>query len=59
VLLCASAPAYREFYASPDGFAVIVFGALMALGGMAIIDRLGRLPTEERVLGDAGGGAAR
>jgi tight adherence protein B len=51
VLLCSSAPAYREFYASPPGFAVIVLGAFMALGGMALIERLGRLPAEERVLG--------
>lgn len=57
VLLCASAPAYRQFYGSPAGFAVIVIGAAMALGGMVIIDRLGRLSSEERVLGASGGGA--
>lgn len=54
VLLCSSSAPYREFYGSPAGWMIIAAGAAMALGGTAIIDRLGRLPAEERVL--AGGG---
>jgi tight adherence protein B len=50
VLLCSSSAPYREFYGSPGGWAVIAAGAVMALGGTAVIDRLGRLPAEERVL---------
>lgn len=56
VLLCSSAAPYRDFYASPAGWMVIAVGATMALGGTAVIDRLGRLPAEERVLA---GGAGR
>jgi Flp pilus assembly protein TadB len=56
ILLCSSAEPYREFYASPAGWMVIAAGAVMALGGTAVIDRFGRLPAEERVLA---GGAGR
>ncbi|MEW6474324.1 MAG: hypothetical protein AB1679_18890 [Actinomycetota bacterium] len=55
VLLCSSSPPYREFYASPGGWLVIATGAVMSLGGTVIIDRLGRLPAEERVLAGRGG----
>ena len=57
VLLCSSSPPYREFYASSGGWVVIALGAAMSLAGTVIIDRLGRLPTEERVF--AGRGASR
>lgn len=50
VLLCSSSPPYRDFYASGPGLVVIGVGAAMAVGGMAVIGRLGRLPTERRVL---------
>lgn len=49
VLLCASSVPYREFYGSAGGAVIIVFGAGMTLVGRAVIRRLGRLPTEERV----------
>src|SRR5207249_4258683 len=47
VLLCSSSPPYREFYASPGGWLVILVGAAMSLAGAIVIDRLGRLPVEE------------
>jgi tight adherence protein B len=50
VLLCSSSQAYREFYSTPRGALVIALGALMALAGMTIIGRLGRLSGEPRVL---------
>ncbi len=50
VLLCSSSDPYREFYSSPGGAVVIVIGTAMALAGMALIGRLGRLPGEPRVL---------
>lgn len=54
VLLCASSLPYREFYGSAGGTLVITLGAAMTLGGRAVIRRLGRLPTEERVLTGSG-----
>ena len=56
ILLCSSSPPYREFYRSPGGWLVIVVGAVMSLGGTVVIDRLGRLPAEERVIAGRGGG---
>jgi tight adherence protein B len=50
ILLCSSSEPYRDFYSTPRGAFVIVLGALMALAGMAMISRLGRLPSEPRVL---------
>lgn len=51
VILCASSPPFRDFYQSTAGIAVIIIGSAMSLGGLAVIGRLGRLPTETRVLG--------
>ena len=53
VALCVSAAAYRDFYRSAGGAVVVVLGGAMSLVGMAVLDRLGRLPTERRVLGAA------
>lgn len=50
VLLCSSSPPYRDFYSSGAGLMVIFVGSAMALAGMAVISRLGRLPVEHRVL---------
>lgn len=55
VLLCSTSAPYREFYASAGGVLVILTGSAMALGGMVLIGRLGRLPTEQRVLTVTGG----
>ncbi|MGH9011603.1 MAG: type II secretion system F family protein, partial [Acidimicrobiia bacterium] len=57
VLLCSSSAPYREFYAAPGGWLIIAIGAAMSLAGTILIDRLGRLPVEERVF--AGRGARR
>ncbi len=53
-LLCAFTPGYREFYASPLGWVVICFGGAMSVGGLLMISRLGRVPTEERILAAGG-----
>ena len=50
VLLCSTSEPYRDFYSSLGGLVVIVVGSGMALGGMTLIRRLGRLPIEDRVL---------
>ena len=52
-LLCSSTVGYREFYSTPAGWVVVLFGGLMALGGMLAINRLGVIPSEHRIL--AGG----
>lgn len=60
VLLTASQPAIRRFYATPAGAAVIVLAALMSLVGILIVYRLSRQPAEQRVLAGparAAGGA--
>lgn len=54
-LLCATTEGYRAFYASPAGWLVVSFGAMLATIGMVVITRLGHIPTEERIL--AGGGS--
>ncbi len=50
VLLCSTSEPYRDFYSSVGGLVVIVLGSVMAIGGMTLIRRLGRLPVEARVL---------
>ena len=42
---------FREFYSSPGGLLVVTVGAVMSLGGMALVARLGRDPVEPRVFG--------
>jgi tight adherence protein B len=60
VLLCSTSEPYRDFYSSVGGFVVIVVGSGMALAGMAMIRRLGRLAIESRVLATpVGGGVER
>ena len=55
VLLCARDGAFRDFYGTGAGLIVVAVGGAMSLGGMAVINRLGRQPVEERVFGAAGG----
>jgi len=43
--------AFRSFYRSSAGLAVVFLGGVMSLGGMWIAGRLGRQPDEPRVLG--------
>lgn len=60
VLLCSTSEPYRDFYSSLGGLVVIVVGSAMALVGMTVINRLGRLPIEARVLATpASAGAER
>jgi len=40
----------REFYSSSAGLVVIMIGTALSGFGMAIVNKLGRLPTEPRVL---------
>lgn len=49
-MLCLFTPGYRSFYATSAGWIVVVLGALMSIGGLVFISRLGRVPTEERIL---------
>ena len=50
VLLCSANTQFRDFYQSGTGIAVIAVGGLMSLGGWKLIDVLGRIPSEQRVL---------
>ena len=52
-LLCMFTPGYRDFYTTPLGWVVVCFGGALSLLGLFAISRLGRIPTEERIL--AGG----
>jgi len=49
-MLCLFTPGYRSFYATSAGWVVVVLGAVMSVGGLAFISRLGRVPTEDRIL---------
>jgi len=49
-MLCVFTPGYRSFYATPAGWFVIAMGAAMSFGGLLVIRRLGRVPSEERIL---------
>lgn len=50
VLLTSRSDDYREFYSTPLGVVVIVVGAILTLVGTLIIQRLGRIREETRVL---------
>lgn len=56
VLLCTSNAEFREFYRTGTGVAVIIVGGVMSLVGWKLIEILGRVPSEQRVLT---GGRAR
>ena len=47
--------AFRDFYATPAGLFVVLIGGVLSLVGMAAVARIGRIPTEPRVLGPAAG----
>lgn len=49
-MLCVFTPGYRSFYSTPAGWLVVGLGALMSVGGLVVISRLGRVPSEERIL---------
>lgn len=48
--LTASPGHFRVFYQSPAGFVVVAVAAVLSLLGVGVTARLGRSPTEERVL---------
>lgn len=49
-VLCAFTPGYRSFYSTAAGWMVVGLGAVMSVGGLLAITRLGRVPAEERIL---------
>lgn len=40
---------FRDFYASPRAWPVVALGALLSFAGIALVERLARLPVEPRV----------
>jgi tight adherence protein B len=50
IAMTAQSAAFREFYSSPLGVAVIVVGGLASLLGLVIASKLGRQPAEPRVV---------
>jgi len=55
VALCVTSEAYRGFYRSAGGAIVVVVCGVMSVAGVAVVDRMGRLPRPRRVLGAAAG----
>ncbi|MEZ5342960.1 MAG: hypothetical protein R2706_16405 [Acidimicrobiales bacterium] len=53
-LLCSSTPGYRAFYSSAGGWFVIGLGCAMSMLGLVVIERLGKQPTEVRILAAGG-----
>ncbi len=51
VAMTAQPGAFREFYGTPAGVAVVVAGGVLSLLGVLIASRLGRGPAEPRVYG--------
>lgn len=51
VAMTARSGAFRDFYATPVGVAVVAAGGVLSLIGIAIASRLGRRPSEPRVFG--------
>jgi len=54
IMMTASNPDFKRFYSSPFGLLLVVVGTGMLLGGMAIIRKLSKLPTEPRVFATKG-----
>jgi tight adherence protein B len=53
-LLVSSNDGFRDFYRTPAGFVVICIGAAMAVAGWRLINAVGRLPDDPRVLARPG-----
>jgi tight adherence protein B len=50
VFLCATTPAFRQFYDTPLGLVIVVVGACASLAGFGVVRRLGRpIATAERI----------
>lgn len=52
VMICASVPAYREFYRTPGGLVAVAIAGSMSSAGMVIARRLAKEAAEPRVMGD-------
>ena len=50
VMMIVTSRDYAAFYRSSGGWLVIALGGLLCLGGLFMINRLGRVPTEQRIL---------
>ena len=51
VAMTARSGAFREFYSTPAGVAVVAVGGILSLLGITIASKLGRRPSEPRVFG--------
>lgn len=51
VAMTAQSGAFREFYSTPAGLMVAVFGGIMSLVGIFLASKLGAQPVEPRVFG--------
>ncbi len=51
-LLCVTTPGYRAFYDTPVGWAVVAIGLVVSGLGVVVIQRLGSIPADVRVLTD-------
>jgi tight adherence protein B len=54
VMMIATSQDYASFYRSSAGWLVIAVGGFLCLGGLFMISRLGRIPTEPRILAAGG-----
>lgn len=54
IMMIATSNDYADFYRSGAGWLVIGFGGILCLGGLISINRLGRVPTEQRILASGG-----
>jgi tight adherence protein B len=50
IVLCSRPGPLRDFYSSPEGVPVLLLGGALSTAGMLIVRRLGRLPSEPRVV---------
>ncbi|HMS25678.1 MAG TPA: hypothetical protein PKB15_08365, partial [Acidimicrobiia bacterium] len=49
IMMVTSSPIIRDFYQEPIGVIVILFGTAILVAGMLIIQKLGKIPLEQRV----------
>lgn len=54
IVMCVSAAEFRGFYQTGGGLLVVAIGGAMSTAGMAMINRLGRQPAEDRLFLPAG-----
>lgn len=54
IMMVATSNDYASFYRSSAGWLVIAIGGLFCMAGLYTINRLGRVPTEQRILASGG-----